>query len=482
MDQTDRTESTLSLHSLDTSLSVSFAYDQDQYNQDQAMRPEHTDDIVAPPAKTVQESGTYVYRTDDCLDRYFDEVRQYALLKPTEERALWRRIEQTKARARRALYTSPAALPTLLRVWNQIKHGEIPLHDILHSDDEGVQEEHAGHAHLEATIVQLQELATRLTADGHLGQPSFPTARERGAYRTARVHHWHQWIAAWESLPLHPNVREMLRLDMESALAQCPHNRALRAAQSAWRRAQRQLDEAKQHMMRANLRLVVHFALPFRNRGIPLPDLIQEGNLGLMRAIEKFEPERGYKFATYAYWWIRQGISRALIEQGRTVRLPSHVAERHHKLRVAVDRLSKRSGHSPSVQEVSLALGWTPQEVEELKATSQPILSFQQLLPEGDQEVGDLFEDPNVPQPEAVAEHAQLKHCLEDCLDQLKPREAFILRRRYGLETGRPETLQDIGDALGLSRERIRQIEKAALKQLRASHTGVALEEFAQVV
>ncbi len=467
----------LSLSPLNEPLPVEFTYDEEKDS-----RSDRTDDTSVTTARPARTLVPYEHRGDAALDRYFEEIRQYALLKPHEERDLWQRIEQAKARARRALATSPTALPTLLRLWNQMKHGEIGLHDILHYTEEEGQEESASLAHLEETIVRLQDLATRLAATGAPPQPSLRTARERFQWRKTRAYHGRQWIEAWARLPLQPHVQEMLRLDMETALAARPHNRALRAAQTAWRRAQRQLDEAKKRMMRANLRLVIHFATPFSNRGVPLSDLIQEGNLGLMRAIEKFEPERGHKFATYAYWWIRQALNRALIEQGRTVRLPSHVAERHYKLRAAIDRLWRLSGQSPSNQELSQALDWTPQEVERLKATSQPILSFQQLSPEGDQELGDLFEDANVPQPDALAEHAQLKHRLEHCLGQLKPREALILRRRYGLATGRPESLQAIGDALGLSRERIRQIEKAALQHLRISQTALSLAEFAKVV
>ncbi len=475
----ERTEyhTMLSPSPLDDPLAVEFAYDAEKDS-----RPDRTDDTSATAARPARQLGTYEHRADAALDRYFEEIRQYALLKPTEERALWQRITQAKARGRRALFTSPTALPTLLRLWNQMKHGEIPPHNVLHYAEEGEQEASACRAHLEETIVRLQDLATHLTDASSLRQPSSGTVQERLQCRTARAQHWHQWIETWERLPLQPHVQEMLRLDMESACAACPQHRALRAAQTAWRRAQRQLDETKERMMRANLRLVIHFAIPFSNRGVPLSDLIQEGNLGLMRAIEKFEPERGHKFATYAYWWIRQALSRALIEQGRTVRLPSHVAERQHKLRVAIERLWRLSGQSPSDQEVSRVLDWTPQEVEKLKASSQPILSLQQLSPEGDQEFGDLVEDVNVPKPDAIAEQAQLKHRLQNCLGQLKPREALILRRRYGLETGRPESLQTIGDALGLSRERIRQIEKEALEHIRTSQTALSLAEFAKIV
>ena len=308
----------LSLSPLNEPLSVEFTYDEEKDS-----RSDRTDDTSVTTARPARTLVPYEHRGDAALDRYFEEIRQYALLKPHEERDLWQRIEQAKARARRALATSPTALPTLLRLWNQMKHGEIGLHDILHYTEEEGQEASASLAHLEETIVRLQDLATRLAATGAPPQPSLRTARERFQWRKTRAYHGRQWIEAWARLPLQPHVQEMLRLDMETALAARPHNRASRAAQTAWRRAQRQLDEPKERMMRANLRLVIHFAIPFSNRGVPLSDLIQEGNLGLMRAIEKFEPERGHKFATYAYWWIRQALSRALIEQGRMSGCPA---------------------------------------------------------------------------------------------------------------------------------------------------------------
>jgi hypothetical protein len=215
----ERTEdhTTLLLSPLDVPLAGAFTNDEEKGSQS-----DRTDDPSAWPARPAKALGTYDHRADTALDRYFEDIRQDALLKPHEERNLWQHIEQAKARARRALGTSPTALPTLLRLWNQMKHGEIRLHDVLQDAKEDGPEETARLAHLEETIVRLQELATRLADAGLQRHASFRTARERFQCRKARAQHWHQWIEACERLPLQSQVQEMLRLDMESALASCP--------------------------------------------------------------------------------------------------------------------------------------------------------------------------------------------------------------------------------------------------------------------
>jgi RNA polymerase sigma factor (sigma-70 family) len=233
-------------------------------------------------------------------------------------------------------------------------------------------------------------------------------------------------------------------------------------------------------MMQANLRLVIHVAKHYVYRGMPLLDLIQEGNLGLMRAVDKFEPRRGLKFVTYAHWWIRQAITRALDAQLRTIRLPSHVLERQRQLHAATIQLWERHGQHPSVQDLSAALGWPAQQVEALLTAGQPIIPLQQPSTADGAVLQDLLADTQTPPPEALTAAAYVRRQVAACLTHLSEREALIVRRRYGLDTDEPQTLQEIGDHLGVSRERVRQLEKQALTKLRQGQHRAVLAELAQ--
>jgi RNA polymerase primary sigma factor len=199
-----------------------------------------------------------------------------------------------------------------------------------------------------------------------------------------------------------------------------------------------------------------------------------------MRALDKFEPQRGLKFVTYAHWWVRQAITRAISEQRRTVRLPSHVVERQQKLRTMHNTLWQVSGRAPSVPELSAALGWTPIEVVELRQAGQAVLRLHQPITEDGGLLADILEDPQAAPPEDGILEAQCHRRLAECLARRPAREATILRLRYGLETGHPHSLQEIGALLGLSRERIRQVEKMALEKLRQPHQRARLAEFAE--
>ena len=225
---------------------------------------------------------------------------------------------------------------------------------------------------------------------------------------------------------------------------------------------------AKDHMIRANLRLVVAAARKHARRGVPFLDVVQEGNLGLIRAVEKFDYAKGFKFSTYAMWWIRQAIERGLAEQSRTVRLPAHVAETVSKLN-RIDRdLNRLLGREPTVDEIAEEAGLPAERVVELRQVARDSVSLDTPVgDDGETTLGELIEDADVLQAADIAERRALTASLRDLVATLPAREATIIGMRYGLHDGRPHTLQEVADHVGLTRERVRQLEKKALAELR---------------
>jgi RNA polymerase primary sigma factor len=291
-------------------------------------------------------------------------------------------------------------------------------------------------------------------------------------------------------LPRKRRPRDLTLADLERACRvairgarSAPADGALGRAFRRVERAKRRLDEARSALILANLRLVVHIAKKYLNQGVPLMDLIQEGNIGLMTAVDKFECERGYRFSTYAYWWIKQGITRGIANRGRIIRTPVHVSDTIRRIANASNRLGKKLSREPTTQEIARSLHLSVKRVDELLAMLHDAQPLDSSGTEEELPAMLLFlADTQTPSPLESALATELRERIDGALRRLSPREEKILRLRFGIGQERAHTLEEIGMALELSRERVRQIERAALRKVRSADASHDLQSRSRAV
>jgi RNA polymerase primary sigma factor len=282
-----------------------------------------------------------------------------------------------------------------------------------------------------------------------------------------------------EGIPIDDSVRMWLREIGKTPLLTSAEEIRLAKKIEDWERDPAGASKAKDRLVEANLRLVVSIAKKYSGRGMSFPDLIQEGNIGLMRAVEKFDFRKGFKFSTYATWWIRQAITRAIADQGRTIRIPVHMVETINRLIKTQGQLTQRLGREPTVEEIGAEMELPPERVSEIQRIAPEPLSLETPIgEEEDSHLADFVEDQEAMSPSEAAANILLRTEIEDALGKLTPREREVLRMRFGLDDGTPRTLEEVGRYFKVTRERIRQIEAKALKKLKHPSKSRKLREF----